>query len=349
MKKTALLLLVICLIPHLRLQSQIEVNSNGNVLIGDNIFDGWLYSNIQARLVVTTSEAEPGLWVKTSHNFINGSALVSQVSQSSSLALSTLYIGTRTFYVRGNGEVYASGSYITSDISTKKNIENLTGALDKIRNIRGITFESTIGTDDQRASLTIDTLKSQVSSEVTSRMNAEKNRRRVGVIAQEVEAVLPEAVRTTVDGKKAVAYSELVALLIEAVKEQQQQIEQQQAQIEELKGEIILSPVLRSSEVSGTVLSTVSTEVKDSNTLYQNIPNPFTENTEIRYTISEKSRNCGLYIYDMQGRPVKNISGLDPGEGSVVINGSELKAGMYIYSLIVDGHEIDSKRMILTD
>jgi hypothetical protein len=39
---------------------------------------------------------------------------------------------------------------------------------------------------------------------------------------------------------------------------------------------------------------------------------------------------------------------LKKGKGEVIIQGSELKSGLYIYSLIVDGKEIDSKRMILT-
>jgi predicted small metal-binding protein len=46
----------------------------------------------------------------------------------------------------------------------------------------------------------------------------------IGVIAQEVEEVLPEIVDTREDGHKAVKYDRMVALLIEAVKEQQQQI-----------------------------------------------------------------------------------------------------------------------------
>ena len=48
----------------------------------------------------------------------------------------------------------------------------------------------------------------------------------VGVIAQEVEAVLPEVVGTRDNGIKAVRYDRIVALLIEAIKEQQTQIDE---------------------------------------------------------------------------------------------------------------------------
>jgi hypothetical protein len=48
----------------------------------------------------------------------------------------------------------------------------------------------------------------------------------VGIIAQEVEKVLPEVVETRENGYKAVKYEKLTALLIQAVNEQQQTIEQ---------------------------------------------------------------------------------------------------------------------------
>jgi hypothetical protein len=57
----------------------------------------------------------------------------------------------------------------------------------------------------------------------------------IGVIAQEVEKVLPELARTNDDGTMSVRYQGLTAVLIEAIKEQQTQIESQKSEIEELK------------------------------------------------------------------------------------------------------------------
>ena len=48
-------------------------------------------------------------------------------------------------------------------------------------------------------------------------------------------------------------------------------------------------------------------------------------------------------------KQLKNIPIIDRGNGSVLIQGSELLAGMYIYTLIADGKEVDTKRMILTE
>jgi hypothetical protein len=57
----------------------------------------------------------------------------------------------------------------------------------------------------------------------------------IGVIAQEIEAILPEIVTTRDNGYKAVKYERLVALLIECVKEQQVQIEELKTKINNIK------------------------------------------------------------------------------------------------------------------
>jgi len=93
-----------------------------------------------------------------------------------------------------------------SDIRTKENIKPITNALDKVKEIQGVEFNK-IG----------DTNKS------------------IGVIAQEIEKVLPEVVREQNDGMKAVAYGNITAILIEAVKELSNKVKEQQKQIDELK------------------------------------------------------------------------------------------------------------------
>jgi hypothetical protein len=83
--------------------------------------------------------------------------------------------------------------------------------------------------------------------------------------------------------------------------------------------------------------------------LYQNIPNPFTVSTEIKYFLPESVTNATIYIYNMNGLQIKSCPIQVKGNGSITINGSELKAGMYIYTLIAGGKEVDTKRMILTE
>ena len=54
-----------------------------------------------------------------------------------------------------------------------------------------------------------------------------------------------------------------------------------------------------------------------------------------------------IYIFDMTGKMQKQIP-VDPSQQSITINGYELQAGIYLYSLVVGGQEIDTKRMIIT-
>ena len=84
--------------------------------------------------------------------------------------------------------------------------------------------------------------------------------------------------------------------------------------------------------------------------LYQNRPNPFSESTTVEYYLPKGINKAQLYVYNMQGRQVKNFN-IAPafGYGSVTIEGGSMEAGMYMYTLITDGKEVDTKKMILTN
>ena len=117
-----------------------------------------------------------------------------------------------------DGNINSRGNitaYYTSDKTFKTNISNITNALEKVNQINGVEFDWT------------DEFIAKNGGE-----DAYFNRKHdVGVIAQEVEAVLPEVVAIKDDGTKAVRYEKIVALLIEAVKELS-------AEVEELKKKV---------------------------------------------------------------------------------------------------------------
>ena len=113
--------------------------------------------------------------------------------------------------IRADGDVVA---YYSSDERLKENIEIIPNALSKVQQIRGVTFD---WTDEY--------LEKQGGEDGYFHRKHDS-----GVIAQDVEKVLPELVAERPDGTKAVRYEKLVAVLIEAVKELKQEIE-------ELKGE----------------------------------------------------------------------------------------------------------------
>ncbi|MBX7227406.1 MAG: T9SS type A sorting domain-containing protein [Chitinophagales bacterium] len=114
-----------------------------------------------------------------------------------------------------------------------------------------------------------------------------------------------------------------------------------QNQIEELKA--LINSCCQLDKVTPENL------VKGKALLYQNTPNPFEESTKIDFFIPEESKSASIIIYNLQGNQLMKFDISERNNASISINGKELTAGMYIYSLIIDGKEIDSKRMILTN
>jgi hypothetical protein len=132
---------------------------------------------------------------------------------------------------QGGGDAIADGWATYSSRRWKTNIETLHGALGKVEQLRGVTYE----------------LKANGKHEV-------------GVIAEEVGAIVPEVVTWDQNGKDArsVDYSRLTALLIEATKEQQALIEQQQEQITQLTSQVkTIQASLRTSRRSNSEVRAV--------------------------------------------------------------------------------------------
>jgi hypothetical protein len=66
------------------------------------------------------------------------------------------------------------------------------------------------------------------------------------------------------------------------------------------------------------------------------------------FYIPEGTVKSTLIIHDIQGIEIMSYSIKQKGNGTKIISGSELNAGMYLYTLLIDGKIIDTKRMILT-
>ena len=95
-----------------------------------------------------------------------------------------------------------------SDERVKKNIKTIENSLDKVSNLRGVEYDL---------------------------VNSDSHQ--IGVIAQEVEKVIPEVVVTDTQGMKSVSYGNMVALLIESVKELKGEISELKERIAELEGD----------------------------------------------------------------------------------------------------------------
>jgi len=113
-----------------------------------------------------------------------------------------------------NGAVRVASINITSDARMKKNITPIDSALEKVSKLRGVEFDWNA---DAYPDKTFD------------------KGRQIGLIAQEVEKVLPETVLTTSTGEKSVEYTDMVAVLIEAVKELKAENQKLEARIKVLE------------------------------------------------------------------------------------------------------------------
>ena len=259
-----------------------------------------------------------------------------------------------------NGKVYSSGGYTTSDQKLKQNIRDFTSAMDVINKLQPKQFEFR---QDGNYKL----------------MNLPQGSH-FGLIAQDVEKLLPDLVNDTKfetamaqpqtteaalpqiqeSGKtetqseiiefKALNYTELIPVLIKGMQElstindekatrinaQQKQINGLQKQIDELK-----AIVLRSNPQTGT-----NTKIANAS-LAQNVPNPFTNATTIKYTLPSKFTSAQILITDKNGKQLKQLNIPDNGNGALHVDAPTLSSGTYNYSLIIDGKIISTKQMVV--
>ena len=153
--------------------------------------------------------------------------------------------------------------------------------------------------------------------------------------AEQLEAVYPDLVYMRPDGTKGINYVELIPILVEAIGELNAKVRQL-----EQGGKTRLAPM-----ASGSGGSVGSNAVAA--TLGQNSPNPFAATTAISLSIPTDAKSAQLCIYDMTGRQVRQLPIDARGATSVSVAAAGMPAGMYLYSLIVDGSLIDTKRMVV--
>ncbi|MEI6947361.1 tail fiber domain-containing protein [Paraflavisolibacter sp. H34] len=245
-----------------------------------------------------------------------------------------------------DGNVIAYGNYQTSDQNLKRDIEDLTGALDILRQLKPHRYE--FRREGRLAALHLPEGK------------------HYGLVAQELEEIFPSLVREvqsdlspelqslpaapTVDEKgmlvpapaaptvqppaagekittKAINYIELIPVMIRAIQELSEKNEALQQQLDELK-----------KAQQGPTADNTLTGLLD-----QNSPNPVRTDARIRYTLPQGARIAQLVVTDNLGRVVKQLR-LDA-SGLVQLDASGLENGQYTYSLIVDNQTVQSRKM----
>ena len=83
--------------------------------------------------------------------------------------------------------------------------------------------------------------------------------------------------------------------------------------------------------------------------LNQNLPNPFGQSTVIGYYLPENAGPAKMIVTDMNGTVIKTLTITAKGKGNLTLGRNALAAGEYMYSLWIDGRQVDIKRMIITN
>ena len=240
------------------------------------------------------------------------------------------------------GRTMAQEIYTPADNNLSENVEPVAtrggeGMLDNLlkMNVREFNMKSSQSVEEPK---NLDDMTDEIRQSYDYyKKDQEKlfSRRHFGLSAQELKEIYPNLVLEAQDGYLYVNYTELVPVLIRAIQELK-------SELDEVKG-IKDSSGARKAP-SATAVNSLE---KSSNILYQNTPNPFKEKTTIRFSLADDAQSASICIFDMTGKMLKTLP-VSSGETSVSLNGWELGEGMFLYTLIVGGKEIDTKRMIIT-
>ena len=176
--------------------------------------------------------------------------------------------------------------------------------------------------------------------EFAEESNPVMEKRHFGFIAQELQEVYPELVYEKDDGYLAVNYVELIPILVQSIKELNEKVE------------MLSSNKARQSMAAKNSNFDETTDVDaldytDVPSMNQNIPNPFTEKTDIAIYLPETVQTATLYIYDLSGKQLEQHPIRGRGNTTMTIHADRMDAGMYVYSLIADKKVVTTKKMIV--
>lgn len=320
MKTNVFLLILVITVLSFNSNAQIKVLSNGYVGLGVGNTNPQAHIDILGYTRIRPSSS--GSYAGFSSGSPFGWTLTGSEQYTSGYIgyYSTLY-GLSAQYLYG-------ANFTSSDERLKKNIKSINEALPIIKKLRPVTFDYNID-------------YSKAGNEQLKAMMQKDDKNRLGFIAQEVQEILPQSVRAREgDSTLCIQMTDFIPLLVKGLQEQTNRIDSLVSVIDELKAQ---HAMLKKASIQGNDNSLNSAAV-----LYQNIPNPFSKETKIGCLIPETANASVLYIYNMNGIQLQQYSINGKGKQTVTIFGNTLDPGMYLYALVVDGREVDTKRMILT-
>lgn len=353
---------IIAMAGTLFVSAQVAVNSDGSVKVGDlnkaqnvtgssidiavNKIYVYLTANQSASFTIynnTQGSSSSGGTIQQTSGQVQASAFNSSFNRPTYIEPKNaggLCIGTAT---KPTGSIYAAtvysaGQKLTSDRRVKTNIRPLEGVRDYLLSLCPVRFN--------------------FNTEYLPLSEQQANNK-IGFIAQDVEEVLPEVVGyDTLADLYSMDYVSLIPLLTKGFQEQDSVIRTQQALlesyaalVEELSERIDnLQDLMVSDRPASAPQKNPAAGEKDrvsQNVLYQNEPNPFNGDTKIGYELSKEVRSAQMVLYSMNGEQLKIYELPLQTKGELVLGSGSLKAGIYLYGLVVDGVQVDLKRLVV--
>ena len=344
MRKKAVLFAAICC--TMGANAQLKVASNGNIGLGTTNPQHKIDMNLGSYGTLRV-DMWADILINPTGGLCNGPVIYPEKNWYLQLGKDKNRIGT--IYVT---TIHAGEIGIDSDSTFKCNFQKINKEQDRFKKLKSYKYH-----------FTNEHLKSLPDSE-----RGKYEIGRFGFKAQEIAKIYPELTyKDDSTGKYSVNYIGFIPILVEMVQELQSTVAAQSVKIKELEKSVnngkyidprgtkkrVIAPVIESEGADETDDNTIaepeSIELESTTNafLFQNTPNPFTAETEIKYYVPVNADNAVIYVFSLNGNLLLTKSITQLGNGSVTISGNELEAGMYIYTLAVDGLEVDSKRMIL--
>ncbi len=229
-----------------------------------------------------------------------------------------------------NGDVSIAGSLsVASDQRFKKDINKIESPMSLLEGLNGMTYEY-----DQTAFPEKEFIKGKT----------------LGFIAQDFEKDLPELIKKDNEGYYSVNYLGVIPILVEALKEVNEEKEDLRTELDELKS--LVNDLIKTQDLNNDHNANKQSGLMNSSgnvkaTLFQNAPNPSNGSTKITYQVNEANAQIDLIVYDTKGNEVSRFQNLSSGNQSIELN-ENLTNGIYLYTLFVDGIEIDTKRLVIS-
>ena len=303
----------------------------------------------------------------------NGNA--NNYSNSTAVGNGTIFSGSNYVFVGNTAITQIKGqvNFTTySDGRFKTNIQENVKGLEFINKLRPITYQvNTKQLDDFIIQNMPDSIKTLHQTSLDFAPSSSMIRS--GFIAQEVDSVanlcgfVSSIVQTPENNTDpyGLSYSEMVVPLVKAVQELSKKLDSlqvsnilQQSQIVQLQHDLIAccnKPInttkIGENNNDGQQFNEHSISVdlvkEEQIILYQNEPNPFNNSTVIRYFIPENMQiEAYIMFYDSYGKDIKKVDVKETGAGKIEANTQNIAAGIYSYSLIVNGKVVDTKKMM---